>query len=159
MNVMHFLTLKPGAGTARAAFMVVALALGLLLYPCTTHGQCIDYGNHLQWVGGVETPGDAYGLAVSGSYAYIADADSGLQVVDLSNPAAPVIVGGVNTPDWAALWKSSSDILRSSLSASSVSMRYVLPSYVNELICHTCLLKSSNESEARFSSASNSLMR
>jgi hypothetical protein len=41
--------------------------------------------------------GPAYGLAVSGSYAYIAAGLSGLQVFDISNPASPKPVGSFAT--------------------------------------------------------------
>ena len=34
-------------------------------------------------VGFYDTPGDARGVVVSGSYAYVADADSGLRVIRL----------------------------------------------------------------------------
>jgi hypothetical protein len=37
-------------------------------------------------------------VAVSGSYVYVADYGSGLQVVDVSNPTSPAIVGSVDTP-------------------------------------------------------------
>jgi hypothetical protein len=46
-------------------------------------------------------PGCAVGVAVSGSSAYVADYDAGLQVIDVSNPAAPTLVGDVDTPDLA----------------------------------------------------------
>jgi hypothetical protein len=49
-------------------------------------------------VGGVDTPGEARGVAVSGSHAYVADGGSGLQVVDVSNPASPQIVGAADPP-------------------------------------------------------------
>ena len=42
---------------------------------------------------GVSTPGYAGSVAVSGKYAYVADGD--LQIVDIRNPAAPVLVGSV----------------------------------------------------------------
>jgi len=32
------------------------------------------------------TPDNAFGVAVAGSYAYIADADSGLRIIDVANP-------------------------------------------------------------------------
>jgi hypothetical protein len=35
----------------------------------------------------------AYGVAVSGSYAYVADLSFGLRVIDITNPASPAIVG------------------------------------------------------------------
>ena len=36
-------------------------------------------------------------MAVSGNYAYVADGDAGLQVIDVSNPANPQRVGGYDT--------------------------------------------------------------
>jgi hypothetical protein len=49
----------------------------------------------------VDTPGDALGVAVSGTHAYVADGSSGLQVIDIANPQNPQIVGSVNAPDAA----------------------------------------------------------
>ncbi|GAB4352200.1 MAG: hypothetical protein Kow0099_36430 [Candidatus Abyssubacteria bacterium] len=46
----------------------------------------------------VDTPDWPHDIAVSGSYAYISDASSGLQIIDISNPYSPYIVGSVNTP-------------------------------------------------------------
>jgi hypothetical protein len=40
-------------------------------------------------------------VAVSGTYAYVADANSGLLVIDIANPASPQIVGSVDTPGHA----------------------------------------------------------
>ena len=40
-------------------------------------------------VGGYDTSGYALGVAVAGNYAYVADGDAGLQVIDVSNPANP----------------------------------------------------------------------
>ena len=52
-------------------------------------------------VGFVDTPDLALGVAVSGSYAYVADGCDGLRVIDVSTPSSPVEVGFVDTPDWA----------------------------------------------------------
>jgi hypothetical protein len=52
-------------------------------------------------VGSVDTPGEAYRVAVAGTHAYVADWGSGLQVVDISNPTSPAIVGSVGTPGGA----------------------------------------------------------
>ncbi|MBI4651135.1 PKD domain-containing protein [Candidatus Desantisbacteria bacterium] len=49
----------------------------------------------------VVTPGYACGAYVKGNYVYVADGSSGLQIIDISNPANPVIVGSVDTPRWA----------------------------------------------------------
>jgi hypothetical protein len=40
-------------------------------------------------------------VAVSGHYAYVADWDAGLQVIDVSDPANPRRVGGYDTPGYA----------------------------------------------------------
>lgn len=60
------------------------------------------------WVGGVDTPGYAFGIAVQGDYVYLADCDhpyedSGLVVIDVSDPAAPVIMGTADIPGGRAL--------------------------------------------------------
>jgi len=50
-------------------------------------------------VGGYDTSGYAFGMAVSGNYAYVADSGAGLQVIDVSNPANPQRVGGNSLVD------------------------------------------------------------
>jgi len=49
-------------------------------------------------VGSYDTPGYAMDVAVSGSYAYVADSDSGLRVIDISTPSSPTEVGFYDTP-------------------------------------------------------------
>lgn len=49
-------------------------------------------------IGSYDTPGSANDVYVSGDYAYVADWDSGLQIIDISNPASPVPVGSYDTP-------------------------------------------------------------
>ena len=57
-------------------------------------------------ISSVETLDVAYGVYVSGSYAYVAGGDSGLaggdlglQVLDISNPSSSAIIGSVEIPD------------------------------------------------------------
>jgi hypothetical protein len=50
-----------------------------------------------QHTGSANTPGEARGVALLGTHAYVADAYS-LQVIDIANPQSPVIVGSVGTP-------------------------------------------------------------
>ncbi|MBI2893424.1 MAG: hypothetical protein HYY06_07715 [Deltaproteobacteria bacterium] len=52
-------------------------------------------------VGSVDTLGEAFGVAVSGTTAYVAASTAGLVVVDVSDPAAPVRLGDVDM-GWAA---------------------------------------------------------
>jgi hypothetical protein len=49
-------------------------------------------------VGFYDTPGYANGVAVTGSYAYVADGSAGLRVVDVSTPSGPTEVGFYDTP-------------------------------------------------------------
>ena len=41
------------------------------------------------------------GVAVSGGYAYVADGDAGLWIVDVSDPGTPAVTGGCDTPGHA----------------------------------------------------------
>ena len=41
-------------------------------------------------------------VVVSGNLAYVADYDAGLQIIDVSNPAAPVRRGAYDTSGWAS---------------------------------------------------------
>ena len=45
-------------------------------------------------IGFCDTIGRAYGVAIMGNYACVADGLGGLQVIDVTNPAKPVRVGG-----------------------------------------------------------------
>ena len=47
--------------------------------------------------GGYNTSGLASGVVIQGSYAYVADDSFGLQIIDISNPAAPTFTGTFNT--------------------------------------------------------------
>jgi len=46
----------------------------------------------------LDTPGLARSVAISGSYAYVADGVAGLQIVDISDPGALALAGGYDTP-------------------------------------------------------------
>jgi len=49
-------------------------------------------------IGALDTPGEAWDIAVSNGYAYVADRGAGLRIVDVSEPAAPFEVGNFDTP-------------------------------------------------------------
>ncbi len=49
----------------------------------------------------VDMPDHTRDVTVSGTYAFVACADSGLQVVDVADPFAPVLLGVANTPGFA----------------------------------------------------------
>jgi len=52
-------------------------------------------------VGFYNTPGQARGVAVLGDYAYVADGDAGLRIVDISVPGSLSEVGSFNTAGYA----------------------------------------------------------
>jgi len=53
-------------------------------------------------VGTVDLPGEAQRVKVVGNFAYVACRQSGLWIVDISNPAAPVRVTGYDTSGYAS---------------------------------------------------------
>jgi len=54
----------------------------------------------LTLAGSYDTPDRAYGVAIAGDYAYVADGYSGLQVIDISDPTAPSYAGSYLTWQW-----------------------------------------------------------
>jgi hypothetical protein len=92
---------RPRFPRIRCAAVMALAALAVVLSSRPVGADCIDYRDYLHWAGSADTPGAAHGVAVSGTYAYIADGDSGLQVIDCSDPQNPEIVGTVDTPGHA----------------------------------------------------------
>jgi hypothetical protein len=70
------------------------IALFSILLP----GRLVALDLELMRVGGYDTSGQAWDVAVSGNYAYVADGTNGLQVIDVSNPANPQRVGQISQP-------------------------------------------------------------
>jgi hypothetical protein len=63
-------------------FIVIMIAV--LSFPLIAESQNrIDYGNILHWAGSVDTPGEARGVAISGTHAYVADGDYGLRILPI----------------------------------------------------------------------------
>ncbi len=50
------------------------------------------------FMGGFNTPGSARNVVVSGKYAYVADEQNGLRIIDISDPTNPTEVGSYDTP-------------------------------------------------------------
>ena len=79
----------------RMANIAALVVIGVSVLAVPALADCPEF------LGSVDTPGSAMGVAVAGSYAYVADADSGLRVIDVSTPSMPVEVGFVDTPGQA----------------------------------------------------------
>ncbi len=81
-------------------FSAVSLCLwmaGQLAAWCPAAASCIDYNDYPHEVGWLRTPSFAYGVAVSGDHAYVANGPAGFQVIDISDPEVPVIVGSLSS--------------------------------------------------------------
>ena len=52
-------------------------------------------------IGHYDTPNYAFEVAISGNYAYVADFQAGLRIIDISNPASPHEVGFYDTLEYA----------------------------------------------------------
>jgi hypothetical protein len=50
----------------------------------------VDYEGYFDWIGGVDTPGAARGVAVIGKVACVVDGN--LQVIDITDPENPRII-------------------------------------------------------------------
>ncbi|UCG50990.1 MAG: hypothetical protein JSW58_12415 [Candidatus Latescibacterota bacterium] len=61
-------------GRFQVVLAMVALLVVLNSASASASAQCIDYGDwdYLHWVGGVDTPGTAWCVAVAGNYAFVA---------------------------------------------------------------------------------------
>ncbi len=81
----------------------LALLSVTLVAPAAT-ADCVDYGAYAHWIGSLDTPGPAAGVTVDGDLAYVAVVEgvlhqwSGLQIMDISDPANLVLIGSAATP-------------------------------------------------------------
>ena len=75
----------------------VVLCLVLLLVCAAQTNDSLN----VRFVGSCDTPGDARGVAVTGSNVLVANWDLGLRVISVADPAHPIEVGHVDTPDTA----------------------------------------------------------
>jgi hypothetical protein len=65
------------------------------------NGQSIAVEQSITQIGTYDTTGLAFGVQVVGNYAYVADYESGLQIINISNPAAPTLAGSYDTNGYA----------------------------------------------------------
>jgi hypothetical protein len=77
--------------------MIVLSSLSLVLVTAVPSLAQASLG--VRRLGSCDTPGWAQEVAVAGNYAYVADWEGGLRVVNISNPASPFEVGFCDTPE------------------------------------------------------------
>ena len=82
-------------------------------------------------LGSIRLPGVVRSITISGSYAYIANYDSGLRIVDISNPQNPEEVGAYDTPGQAwDVFVSGGDANPNGLSSSEAKEQLRLTAYI-----------------------------
>ena len=64
-------------------------------------GELRPFGFSFSLAGSYSTSDRAYGVAVAGNHALVADANAGLQVIAISDPTNPTLAGGYDTPGLA----------------------------------------------------------
>lgn len=91
----------------RTTRVLAAILFGLVIFGAAplarADGACVDYGRMPHQVGQLAMPGSPHGVAMAGHYAYVANREAGLQIVDIADPAHPVTVGSVATPGTALM--------------------------------------------------------
>jgi hypothetical protein len=61
----------------------------------------LDSGNKKAIIGAVDTPDHVQSVTVVGATAYVSDGSGGLQVIDVSTPTNPLVIGSVGIPGGA----------------------------------------------------------
>jgi hypothetical protein len=77
------------------------IIIGLTLWVCSVAACFAQDSWNVSLVGFYNTPGIASGVAVAGNYAYVADREGGLLVIDITTPATPTVAGFYLTPEYA----------------------------------------------------------
>lgn len=72
--------------------------------------SAIDFGNRTRIIGSVDIPGSKKGMAIQGSYIYMANSENGLQVIDISDLENPRIISTLGITGQAADVAVSGDI-------------------------------------------------
>ena len=78
---------------------IIIFALALFLFAASA--VCGADSLNVRLVGRYDTGGSAFGVFISGSYAYVADSYTGLRIIDVSDPTHPSEVGLYNTGSFA----------------------------------------------------------
>ena len=85
-------SITPNMGSSEVATSVTIKGAGFQPTP-----RVALYGGEAYIAGSCDTPSFAEGVYVAGSYAYVADYSSGLQVIDVSDPQNPAVTGACDT--------------------------------------------------------------
>ena len=78
---------------------VQLLLVSLAIFACMQLSAQAQDAWNVELIG--QIGGAIYAVFVDGDYAYVADFDSGLRIIDISNPAVAFEAGYYDTPDYA----------------------------------------------------------
>ena len=81
------------ARIGRQLFLVAVLSV----LPTALQADCIDYAAYLHWEGNVFTSLRVYGMATSGTNAFLASGPQGLYIVDVSDPSIPRVSARIDS--------------------------------------------------------------
>ena len=85
----------------RGLIACLAAVLVLNLQPASSRADpCREYADYTHPAAMLSLT-EAYDVAISGTYAYVADGSPGLFVIDISDPRRPFVAGSVDTPNQA----------------------------------------------------------
>ena len=92
-------------GAERLIFLVSIAVMAVTFMATTALAPMPAAGGHngrLPYLrSAYDTPGFAQGISLLNNFAYVADGSSGLQIIDVSNPANPFLLGEYDTPRFA----------------------------------------------------------
>src|SRR5678815_1282478 len=95
----------PGRSSLSAIALLILLALPLVACsddngassgPIPSTGSCIDYADYARVLGIVKLPATPFAVAAAGNVVCVADGEAGVQVVDVTSDAHPIIIGNVD---------------------------------------------------------------
>ena len=79
--------------TLRILFTILVFTGSLATVSVCPAQDCLDYEQYTRQIGGMPTNAATLGVAIRGDFAYLPSVDQVLYVLDISDPAVPVIVG------------------------------------------------------------------
>jgi hypothetical protein len=81
--------------------MCMVLIFSTLITGCSDEDKSTssnDQPHGIQYVSRYDTPNRAMGVIIEGNYAYVADHDSGMHIINIANPTRPVFAGRYQCP-------------------------------------------------------------
>ena len=85
----------------RIYLLVFTICISLAGMP-NLEADHVDLGANLGLIGSYDTPGSSFGMAISGNYAYIADGDYGMAIINIEDPSNPALIERYSTSGFSS---------------------------------------------------------